>query len=491
MKRLIAGVAALILAAGILCAQEAADTSRFGALGAKLDEYFIALEGESVDVQVEEVNFIISSCKDDDVRQWVALYVYDHYLNSKIMGEEAVALKVAQEWFLSGKVPMKSDIDLMNARVFVEFNKSSQIGMDAPRLAMKDFNGQSVNLPAKDAYSVLYFYDTGCSSCRLESGRLRTFLSQNAFPLEFYAVYTGSDEVSWARYRIQDLAVEGAHHLWDPEMDSDYQMKYGVLDTPQMFLIGPDGKIIGRKLDTPALGVLLSREGGSEEYVYGNKFQMDFFNALFLAYGDELSPDHVEEVASYIAENTLGEGDLEQYKQVEGDLLYYLYTTRSEALKAGTLPFIDKYILGADDIWTEPSDTANVLNLANMMKDLLQRTPIGKTVPDYSVPGVLRRRPCLFRKGTKEGVFRLRKVGNAYVVFYSEGCSSCKETLDAVEKLIATNRKAKVLLVNMDRIMEEEPELGEALLNSFDLSVMPLVLKLSKGGVVTEKYIEL
>ena len=483
-------MAALLLAAFCLCAQQA-DTSRFGALGAKLEEYFIALEGESTAVQVEEVNFIIESCQDDEVRQWVALYVYDHYLNSKIMGEEAVALHVAQDWFLSKKIPMKSDIDLMNARIFVEFNKSSLIGMDAPKIVLKDFNAQPVNVPARDAYSLLYFYDTSCSSCRLESGRLKSFLAQNTFPLEFYAVYTGSDEASWARYRMQDLAVEGAHHLWDPEMESDYQMKYGVLETPQMFLVGPDGKIIGRKLDTPALGVLLSREGGSEEYVYGEKLQMDFFNALFLAYGDELSPEHVEEVASYIADRTLGEGDLDQYKQVEGDLLYYLYTTRSEELKAGTLPFIDKYILGVDDIWTEPSDTANVISLAKMMKDLLLRTPVGEPVPDISVPGVLRRRPCIFRKGAKEGVFKLRKLGNIYLVFYSEGCSSCQETLDAVDNLIAGNRKVRVLLVNMDRIMEDDPELGASLLDSFDLSVMPLVLKLSKGGIVTEKYIEL
>lgn len=490
MKRIIAGFAALLLAAFCLFAQQD-DTSRYVALGAKLEEYFIALEGESAAVQVQEVNYIIESCQDDDVRQWVALYIYDHYLNSKIMGEEAVALNVAQDWFLSGKVPMKSDIDLLNARIFVEFNKSSQIGMDAPELVMKDFNDQPVKVPAKDAYSLLYFYDTSCSSCRLESSRLKSFLEQNSFPLEFYAIYTGSDEASWARYRMKDLAVEGAHHLWDPEVDSDFQMKYGVLETPQMVLVGPDGKILGRKLDTSALGVLISREGHSEEYVYGDKLQMDFFNALFLAYGDELAPEHVEEVASYIAERTLGEGDLDQYKYVEGDLLYYLYTTRSEVLKAGAVPFIDKYILGADDIWTEPSDTANVINLANLMKDLLLRTPLGEPVPDISVPAVLRRRPCLFRKGTKEGVFKLRKLGNAYVVFYSEGCSSCKETLDAVENLIASNRKAKVLLVNMDRIMEEDPELGDTILESFDLSVMPLVLKLAKGGIVNGKYIEL
>ena len=42
-------------------------------------------------------------------------------------------------------------------------------------------------------------------------------------------------------------------NLWDPSLNSDFQRKYGVLKTPQMFLIGKDGVILGRKLDVPAL----------------------------------------------------------------------------------------------------------------------------------------------------------------------------------------------------------------------------------------------
>jgi hypothetical protein len=183
---------------------------------------------------------------------------------------------------------------------------------------------------------------------------------------------------------------------------------------------------------------------------------------------------------------------MEQYKQMEGDLLYFLYSRSDEALKAGALPFIDKYILETQGIWTEKEDTVNVVSLAAMMKDLLSRTPVGSSVPsDLVVPGVLRRRPCLFRKGAKEGEFRLVKIGKAYVVFYSEGCSSCQETLDAVDSLIARERKAKVLLVNTDAIMESDPALGARLLDTFDLSAMPLVLKLGKGGVVEQKYLQL
>ncbi|MBP5636901.1 MAG: redoxin domain-containing protein [Bacteroidales bacterium] len=489
MKKILSILAAAFVAFTALAQQ--ADTSRYAALGAKLDEYFLALRGESAQVQNEEVDFIISSCTDPDVKQWVALYVYDHYLNSKIMGEEAVAVHTAKEWFLSGKIPMASEIDLMNAKIFVQFNESSLVGMKAPSLTLLDSRGASVTIPESGKYSVLYFYDTSCASCKMESALLKNYLATNTFPLEFYAVYTGSDEASWKRYRENELNVPGAIHLWDPQVDSDFQMLYGVLQTPQMLFIGKDGSILGRKLDTPALGALISLEKGGDEYTYGSQFQMTFMQELFDQYGEDLSPESVEEIASYIAERTLGEGEMEQYKQMEGDLLYFLYGQRNEALKAGTISFIDKYILGTSGIWTSPSDTVNVISLAQMMKGLLERTPVGSKVPDITVPGVLRRRPCLFRKGAKAGEFRLVKLGSAYVVFYSEGCSSCQETLQAVDALIARERKAKVLLVDMDAIMTSDAELGTLLLDTFDLSVMPLVLKLGKGGVIEHKYVNL
>lgn len=54
-------------------------------------------------------------------------------------------------------------------------------------------------------------------------------------------------------------------NLWDPSLNSDFQRKYGVLKTPQMFLIGKDGVILGRKLDVPALESMLANIYASDE----------------------------------------------------------------------------------------------------------------------------------------------------------------------------------------------------------------------------------
>jgi thiol-disulfide isomerase/thioredoxin len=458
-------------------------------LGAKLEEYFTVLAGESAAVQNAECDFLISACQDSLVRQYVALKVYDHYLQSKIMGDEAVAVHVAEKWFLSGEIPMHSDGDLLNAQVFVMFNKNSLIGMQAPVITLKDSTGRAVQIPAAEGYSVLYFYDTSCSTCKVETPRLRRFMEESDYPLTVYAINVGDLADAWEQYRGN---LPGAVHLWDPEHESDWQLQYGVLQTPKMFLLAPGGEILGRGLDVPALKMLLSKELSTDRYVYGEPAQMERYKQLFAAYGDTLTTAHIQDVADYLAARTFGEGNVSAFKQTMGDLLYYLSSQRSEAYREAIGPIVEKYIrLG--EVWNTPEDKAQILSLADLLLDFSNRSPVGSLVPDVQVPGVLRRKGCLFVRASRPGTYSLRKLkGNpAYVVFYSPDCSTCKETLAAVDALVKGNRKVRVLLVDMDSLYENDMDKAVELLDSFDLSALPFVLELAPDGTVLRRYVQL
>ena len=482
MKRLLTA----LLAVFFVCSLQAQD-DRFAALGAKLDEYFAALAGDPIPVQNAECDFLIESCQDSLTRQFVALKIYDHYLNSKIMGDDGVAAHIVDTWFIPGKVAMKDDLDLLNAKVFAEFNRQAQLGAEAPALLVKDQDGEMVSIPVKGEYTVLYFYDTSCSTCRIETPRLCNFLRDTDFPLKAVAFNTGVEEEEWAHYRATSLNVPGITHVWDPDLESDYQRKYGVLQTPRMFLIAPDGTVVGRGLDTPALRILAEKLSGREGYVYGTREGMELYEKVFAGYGDDLKPQDILDVAAYVAERTYGEGDTESYKHMEGNLLYWLSSQTGETYKDGTLQFIDKYLLNDPGIWNKDEDVSQVMSMALMMKNLLERTPVGSTVPDLKVHGTLLRKPCLFRKASKDGVFPLKKVG--YLVFYTEGCGRCEETLAAARA--KADAKAKVLLVNMDTLLETYPDEAHSLLDTFDLSGLPYVVQLGPGGTVAHRYVEL
>lgn len=481
----------LLLTLALLASVAAFAQEPYPALGAKLDEYFVALSGESVATQNAECDFLISSCKDSLVRQYVALKIYDHYLNSKIMGDDAVAVHVVEEWFIPGKVKMNSDLDLLNAQVFAAFNRHSLIGAKAPLLYLRDASGKEVRLPQTkgDGYSVLFFYDTSCKTCRIETQRLKDFVASGKFPVTLYAIYTGTEEESWKDYR-EDFPR--AEHLWDPSGSSDMSRKYGILQTPKMFLLDPTGTIIGRSLDTPALEMLLHRVSETDGYEYGGEAGMAMYEKTFSVYGDTLQPRHIVEVGEYVAAKTIGDGDIAAYRQMEGDLLYYLSSQRGEAYREGTAEFVDRFIM-VPDIWDRQEDTLKVLSLAQMMKDLSLRTPAGSQVPDLKVKGVLRHKPWLFCKGEKKGEFALRKLkGNpCYIVFYTPGCMQCQGTLKAVDSLVASDRKVRVLLVDMDSLSKSDPSLAGQLLDTFDLSVLPFVLQLDRDGTILHRYVQL
>ena len=470
MKRVLTALLAVFFAITLR-----AQDNRFDALGVKLEEYFAALAGDPIPVQNAECDFLIESCQDSLTRQFVTLKIYDHYLNSRIMGDDGVAVHIADTWLIPGKVAMKDELDLLNAKVFAEFNRQAQLGAKAPALVARDEAGEAVSLPVEGEYTVLYFYDTSCSTCRIETPRLCSFLKETAFPLKAVAFYTGDKEEEWARYRATSLNVPGMAHVWDPDLESDFQRKYGVLQTPRMFLIG-----------TPALRMLTEQLSGKEGYVYGTQEGTALYEKVFAGYGDDLKPEDVLDVAAYVAERTYGEGDTESYRHMEGDLLYWLSSQTGEVYKEGTRLFIDKYILNDPDIWNQDEDVSQVVSMALMMKELLARTPVGSLVPDLKVHGTLLRKPCLFRRGAKEGVFSLRKAD--YLVFYTKGCGRCEETLAAARTL--ADNKAKVLLVNMDTLFEKYPDEARLMLDTFDLSGLPYVVQLAPGGVVQHKYLE-
>ena len=458
-------------------------------LGAKLDEYFTALAGESAEMQGRECDFLIEQCQDSLVRQYVTLKIYNHYLNSKIMGDDAVAVHVADQWLLSGKVLMNSSMDLMNAQIFAEFNRHSLIGMEAPVLSLLSPSGEKVRIPAREGYSVLYFYDTSCSTCKLETPRLKELIASDEFPVNWFAVYVGDDAAAWEAYRA---GFEGVTHLWDPEVESDWQRQYGVLKTPKLFLVGPTGQILGRGLDTPALKMLLAKEFDKEQYVYGESSRMARYDQLFAAYGDSLEVSDVMDVAAYMAARTFGEGDINSFKQIFGDLLYYISSKKTPVFRDAAIPFVEKYI-DLPDVWNTDMDKAQVVSLGNLLKDLAGRTPVGSLVPDLQVHGTLRQRGCLFRKATREGVFSLRSLKGrpGYLVFYTSGCATCRETLAAVDALIKENARARVLLVDMDALMTDHPDEATLLLDNFDLSALPFVLQLDRAGVVQGRYLQL
>ncbi len=452
-------------------------------LSVRLEQYFSILEQEPAEVKAEECDALIRAAGDSALRQTIALKIYDHFKSSKLMGDEAVVIHLTDNWFAPGKIAMRNEGELFEAKFFAEVNRQSLIGKKAPVIELETPFGEMVQVPepeegpvARQAqqpdrrFKVLYFYDTDCAKCKLETATLRSLLNDMDYPVDVYAVYVGSDEASWKQWRETYFRIETEEteviHLWDPGSESDLQMKYGVVQTPRMFLVDPDGVIIGRNLDTEALGQMLDIVLDDGEYSYGSVASKDLFDKLFSTYGPPVSPDDVMDVAGLLKKKTLDLGDTLSFKHLEGDLLYYLVSRREEGFREGSAGFIDEYILTMPEIWNTEDDTLMVVGMAEMLDGLLEKTPVGTKVP----------RMCI------KGWNRFRRKGG-YLFFHAEGCSICKSEMETADSL-----GVRYFSVNMDELEGKHPRTARKLLDTFDLSALPFAMEIGEGGIVKRRY---
>lgn len=248
---------------------------KYAPLDKLLDQFYESLLPESIEAKTLEFTRLIDSCQDSLTRQHVALNVFRHYKESKVMGDEEVAINIYDLWFKEGTVRFEGDFEKFEAEMFVDFNRQTLLGCEAPQLMMKNPKGKEVQMPAYGRTAVLFFYDTACSRCKAETKVLPSVMEKFDFPVTLYAVYCSDNRKEWnsfrRRFRIKNKNIETVH-LWDPKFDSDYLKTYGVVSTPKMYLMEPGGAIIGRRLDPESLLQLIPTASAIEK-VYEKKAQ--------------------------------------------------------------------------------------------------------------------------------------------------------------------------------------------------------------------------
>ena len=255
--------AAIILSLACLAAAAQVDSTAKAKAMELLEQYIVTLDPETPQVKSREVDFIIETCTDSLLRQAVAERLYDHYVTSSVMGDEEVAIHIYDNWFKPHLIEMSWDGGLLNAAYFAEYNRQSLIGNKAPQLMMKNRYDEYEPMPdlKGDARAVLFFYDTDCYKCRAEMVKLKEYLPTVEVPLEFYAIYTGIRKERWENFIDTEWDINSEyvriHHLWDKILESDFGKAYGITETPRMFLLGKDGTILGRRLNTEALSQML------------------------------------------------------------------------------------------------------------------------------------------------------------------------------------------------------------------------------------------
>jgi len=221
----------------------------------RLNTFFTTVVIQSPDSINKEIDKLIAKCKDNyKVYQFVAVYLFNHFRESEIMGHDAVMVKLADDIYLSGKADWVTKEFKDDLRKQIDLIRPNLIGKKAQNIVMDSFKGTFVSLyDVEKQFTVLYFWEPDCSHCKEATPKLKMYYDKpKDFSLEVFAVCTTSDKVKWTKY-IEDNKLTWING-WDPQRTSHFDFYYNVQSTPTVYILDKNKKIIAKKLSVEEIG---------------------------------------------------------------------------------------------------------------------------------------------------------------------------------------------------------------------------------------------
>ena len=238
-----------------------------------VESYLKSLERNSTEALTFIAEDLVQSAH-STLKPYIALQIFNLFKEAEIMGQEAVAVEIAKRYLLNDKSggieEMLGYEAYFGIMAFVQMNEHSLIGMQAPQIELPDSLGCLHSIPecgegadeASPFLQLFYFYTSNCSSCRATTPLLAELLQRySGIPIKIYAIFTGSNRSEWmsecAKFSLIKNPLVERIDLWDPEVESNFPLLYGVISTPQMLLTTDKGIIVGRRLTPKSLEQLL------------------------------------------------------------------------------------------------------------------------------------------------------------------------------------------------------------------------------------------
>ena len=399
-------------------APEAQEQNVYGSV----TEYFEkALSPLSVPEICSKIDLLIATGQDTLQQARLAGLAFDYYRDAPVMGQEAVAVYVADHYFLNRKLPWSDPETYPMLYAFAEFNRSSLIGCDAPELILEAWAPPEQSYRQRFSvrndgghYKLLYFYDPQCATCREYSRAIaelaRTYRGGR---LTVFAVNTGSDHEVWKAYcdeHFKDMTAWKVdfHNVTPLEADKDYRKAYGVLSTPALVLIDAQNRIIGRRLDPESARTLLGHYNFADRST--RKLIADICKALEpvdTATADQIGRTLYARMAS----------DSIVYRDTMYELFNHLRDHANHSYQEAAALIAERYILGHGDYFSP-----EYVERVRYALEVFRMNPVGSIAPDLRL------------KDTAGVSHRLRekRAKRTLVIFHIVNCPDCRREFEGI-----------------------------------------------------------
>lgn len=236
---------------------------------AKLQRYYREIMPQEPDSIIKDVDYkLLLARSSPEMYKYLLNWLTDEYINPKYMGQDAIFVHLFNKYHSKGLTPWLNEKqnEVISRRAYMLM--SNLIGEKGANLELLDTANKITPLyELKADYTVLVFWDPNCGHCKEELPRIDSFYRANwkAKKVKVYAVMTEYDTASWKKFIYTNQLNDWAHVHHTLQMVKEdteaqkpsFKQLYDITQTPTLYLLDKEKRIVGKKLTPEQLNDLL------------------------------------------------------------------------------------------------------------------------------------------------------------------------------------------------------------------------------------------
>lgn len=236
----------------------------------RLDKYFRDLVPPDADSISREADMMLLQARvSKPMFQYLMVYFVQKYVNPEYMGQDAVFVHLFEKYINTGQ----ADFFTEKYRTFVNNRAYSLmanlIGRPAANLEMVDSTGASRPLYGVEApFIVVCFWDATCSHCKEIVPKVDSIFQAKwkKEGVKLYGVMVDGGKEAWLQF-IKDHNLIDWIHVYETKEHQDavekagqasFRQLYDVYQTPILYLLDKDKRIIAKKLSYQQLDEVIN-----------------------------------------------------------------------------------------------------------------------------------------------------------------------------------------------------------------------------------------
>lgn len=227
----------------------------------RVETFVDKLHYQVPDSTIQAIDVILKKMEPaEETYKYYLIHFLNKYASSKIVGQDAIYVHLALNYYAKGKAPWVEKEQLEKITEDAKKLEPLLIGKIAPDVKLQKQDGSKVSLYGIDSeYTILYFWRYDCGHCKESTPYMKEFYDNfKNRGVKILSICTKQgDEIPGCWDYIKENEIQDWMHTVDPY--SLYMLDYNVKTTPQVYVMDKNKKIIMKKIGAEQLADVMDR----------------------------------------------------------------------------------------------------------------------------------------------------------------------------------------------------------------------------------------